>query len=98
MECPGGEEVIYPFPKALAIYLVNLGYMTREQSARLGYDLDKIDAERVAATSRYEEQRVNGWFFLTRVGICTRARSPGSPAEMVTWAGFGEVIASVFPA
>ena len=55
--CPDGEGLMVSFPEALALHLVELGYITPEQSASLGYDPAKIEADRKpameAATARY---------------------------------------------
>jgi hypothetical protein len=82
--CPEGQEIMLSFPEALARHLVDLGYLTAGQSAQLGFDPVRIEADRQAATARYEEQFLNGWFLITRTGNCMLARTPVSPAAMVT--------------
>jgi hypothetical protein len=47
--CPAGRERLVSFPAALAVHLVQLGYITPEQSAALGYDPAAIEADRGAA-------------------------------------------------
>jgi len=81
--CPEGEEVNYPFPKSLALHLVGLGYMTPQQSARLGFDTADVAAQRAAATARYEEQILRGWFVINRDGHCILSHDPQSPAAMI---------------
>jgi hypothetical protein len=82
-DCPDGEERLVAFPEALALHLVKLGYITPEQSAALGYDPAKVDAERKAATTRYEEKMNTGWLVITRAGKCALARAPRSPADLI---------------
>jgi len=57
--CPQGQEVIVPFPEALALFLTGRGYLTRSQSRALGYDVPKIMAKRRAAieeaTTEYKQ-------------------------------------------
>jgi hypothetical protein len=81
--CPEGEEVNYPFPKSLALYLVEQGYMTREEGARLGFDTADVAAQRAAATARYEQQILRGWFVINRAGHCILSHEPQSPAAMI---------------
>jgi hypothetical protein len=57
--------------------------VTPEQSAALGFDPAKVEAERKAATSAYERQMDTGWFVITRAGQCTLANAPSSPAELI---------------
>ena len=83
-ECPESEKVDYIFPEALAIHLVETGYITKDQSARLGHNIDYIQTEKANQTARYKEKMVTGWFVVTRDGVCTLARFSSSPAEMVT--------------
>jgi peptidoglycan hydrolase-like protein with peptidoglycan-binding domain len=84
LECPEGQEAMLQFPEALARHLLDLGYLTAAQSAQLGFDPVRIEAERQAATSRYEDQMLHGWFVITRAGTCMLSRTPVSPAAMVT--------------
>jgi hypothetical protein len=42
--CPAARERVVAFPAALALHLVELGYIAPEQSAALGYDPAHIDA------------------------------------------------------
>jgi hypothetical protein len=82
--CPEGQELRRPFPEALALRLVELGYITPEQSGAVGYDPAKVDERRKEATARYAEQMVHGWFVITRAGNCSLTRTPSSPADMIT--------------
>jgi hypothetical protein len=84
LECPEGQEAILPFPEALARHLLDLGYLTSGQSAQLGFDPARIEAEREAATIRYEDQMLHGWFVINRAERCMLTRTPVSPAAMVT--------------
>ena len=84
LECPEGQEAMLQFPEALARHLLDLGYLTGVQSAQLGFDPVRIEAERQAATIRYEDQMLHGWFVINRNGTCMLSRTPVSPAAMVT--------------
>lgn len=81
--CPPGEQELVSFPEALALHLVELGYMTAEESAAFGFNpAERAEAVR-AATQRYKAAVVNGWFVITHEGDCVLARSPDSPADLI---------------
>ena len=82
-ECPKGEEIQVSYPEALARLLTELGYITPQESALLGFDPVKSAAQREQATVRYKEQMISGWFIISRDGNCVLARSPMSPADMI---------------
>ena len=85
--CPASQTLIIPFPETLAVDLVEEGYITSEQSARLGYDIAKIEANRKSAmetaTAQYEQWATQGWFVITHAGNCVRSETPASPSELV---------------
>jgi hypothetical protein len=82
--CPEGQQLRRPFLEALALHLAELGYITPEQSAAIGYDPAQVEAQRKEATARYAEQVDHGWFVITHSGNCALARTPSSPATMIT--------------
>lgn len=86
--CPDGQQLTVPFPEALALQLVKLGYITSEESTELGYDPAKIEAARKTtmevATTRYEQQMTQRWFVITHAGNCVVADAPASPAELIS--------------
>ena len=83
-QCPQGEEFNVPFPMALAIHLVETGYLTREQSKLFGADLEPYYSRINAETADYESQLVNGWYNFTRTSECVRAQNPTSPADLIS--------------
>jgi hypothetical protein len=90
--CPQSEKVTVPFPEALAVFLVEHGYLTPDQSTRVGYDVTKIKADRTAGlaapTQAYEnkqEQIARDWHSYTRDGDCIRSQTPSSPAELISF-------------
>jgi hypothetical protein len=84
--CPPGQEKNDPFPQVLALFLVEHGYISAGESAGLGYDPEILHAQqaaaRAAATERYENGLLNGWFTISRAGAC-QAAVPASPAALV---------------
>src|SRR5205085_425676 len=83
-ECPPGQQIRVEFPQALASLLLRTGYITSEQAASVGYDAMKLAQERKAASARYEEALIHGWFVISNAGDCILSRAPASPAEMIT--------------
>lgn len=81
--CPDGQTTLLTFPEALARRLAELGYLTPEQSAQIGFEHGRMETERETETRRYEEKLAIGWFVVTPRGYCALARSPSSPAEMI---------------
>jgi peptidoglycan hydrolase-like protein with peptidoglycan-binding domain len=97
--CPDGGQENVPFPTALAVFLVEGGYVTKAESAGLGYDVDRIEAGRkerdAAATARWKRHLAEDWFVLTRSNGCTALEAGGSPADKVTadrLAGIGDEV------
>jgi hypothetical protein len=86
--CPSDQEIRVPFPEALALFLVDLGYITKEQSKQLGFDVDAIHAQRAVAmnlaTAAYLQKVSQTWFLQTRDGRCMEARQPASPADAIS--------------
>jgi hypothetical protein len=86
--CPEGQEYLIPFPEALAIFLVKHGYLTPDQSGRLGYNVAQIEADKAAkiaaATREYEDRGAEQWYGLSTFGDCVKAITPSSPAELIS--------------
>ena len=83
-ECPEGQDIRTQFPEALARRLVEFGYLLPEDTRQIGIDMERIDADRAAATNRYAEQMVSGWFVVARTEQCMLSRNPASPAAMIS--------------
>ena len=85
--CPPEMEVAVPFPEALALDLVDRGYLSRQEAASLGQNPDAIEAARKTQsdkeTARYAREAARSWFKLTRREECVMASSPYSPAQLV---------------
>ena len=82
--CPDDQSYAAPFPESLAIFLVQHGYITNDQAASVGLDVEKILADRKAAvetaTDLYDPQ---GWYGMGSDETCTNAGAPRSPAELI---------------
>ena len=86
--CPASGYETVPFPVALAVFLVDRGYMTKDEASGLGYDVGALEASQKArdavATARWTRHVTQDWFVLARDSTCKAATAPKSPAEMVT--------------
>ena len=83
LSCPPGEQELLSFPEALALHLVELGYMTPKESAALGFDPAERAKAVKAATQRYNAAVINSWFVITHKGDCIIAQTPNSPADLI---------------
>jgi hypothetical protein len=82
--CPPEEETNISFPQALALQLIDWGYMTAAQSAALGFDPAAQQHNMQTATVAYVQQKRNAWYLETNSGDCVAANTPSSPAELIT--------------
>ena len=83
LACPPGEAHLVSFPEALALHLVDLGYMTPKESAALGFDPAERTEAVKAATERYKVAIVSGWFVITHEGSCVIAETLDLPADII---------------
>lgn len=81
--CPKGYARRGTFPEALASFLTEHEYITRDQAKAVGFDQADFPRTRARNTVLFDERMDRTWFVIDAKGACVEPRPATSPADLV---------------